>query len=86
VFADPPYDVAAADIEEMLVALVTEMGGRRHSGGCRAPNAGPPLNWPDGWRPWPSAATATPAWSWPSGLTSPDSVDTHERRRMPRIV
>jgi 16S rRNA G966 N2-methylase RsmD len=55
VFADPPYDVAAADIEEMLVALVT--GGWAAAGTVvvvERPTAGPPLNWPDGWRPWPA--------------------------------
>jgi 16S rRNA (guanine(966)-N(2))-methyltransferase RsmD len=55
VFADPPYDVAAADIEEMLVALVT--GGWAVAGTVvvvERPTAGPPLNWPDGWQPWPA--------------------------------
>jgi 16S rRNA (guanine966-N2)-methyltransferase len=56
VFADPPYDVvAAADIEEMLVALVT--GGWAAAGTVvvvERPAAGPPLKWPDGWRPWPA--------------------------------
>ena len=55
VFADPPYDVVAADIEEMLVALVT--GGWAATGTVvvvERPTAGPPLNWPDGWRPWPA--------------------------------
>ena len=55
VFADPPYDVAAADIEEVLVALVT--GGWAAAGTVvvvERPAAGPPLDWPDGWRPWPA--------------------------------
>jgi 16S rRNA (guanine(966)-N(2))-methyltransferase RsmD len=55
VFADPPYDVAAAEIEEMLIGLVE--GGWTAAGTVMVverPTAGPPLNWPDGWRPWPA--------------------------------
>jgi len=55
VLADPPYDVAATEIEAVLPALNT--------GGWTAPGtvviveratAGPPLRWPDGWQVWPS--------------------------------
>ena len=55
VLADPPYDVAAAEIEAVLDALTR--------GGWTAPGtvavieraaSGPPLTWPDGWQVWPS--------------------------------
>jgi 16S rRNA (guanine(966)-N(2))-methyltransferase RsmD len=55
VFADPPYDVPAADVEQVLVALVT--GGWVKSGTVvvvERPTSGPELAWPDGWEPWPS--------------------------------
>ena len=55
VFADPPYDVPAADIEEMLVALVG--GGWVRAGTVVVVErgaAGPEVVWPDGWEPWPS--------------------------------
>ncbi|MCV7257361.1 16S rRNA (guanine(966)-N(2))-methyltransferase RsmD [Mycobacterium shimoidei] len=53
ILADPPYDVSAAEIEALLVALVTHgwaQGGtvvavERSSGG-------EPLSWPAGWQPW----------------------------------
>ncbi|MDT7761647.1 MAG: rRNA (guanine966-N2)-methyltransferase [Mycobacterium sp.] len=53
VLADPPYAVPAAEIEQMLVALV--------DGGWATPGtvvvvergaSGPELAWPQGWRPW----------------------------------
>ena len=52
VFADPPYDIPAAEIEGMLAALV--------GGGWVRPEtvvvveraaSGPLLTWPDGWQP-----------------------------------
>jgi 16S rRNA (guanine966-N2)-methyltransferase len=55
VFADPPYDVPAADIEEMLIALVG--GGWVRAGTVLVVEraaSGPELVWPDGWEPWPS--------------------------------
>jgi 16S rRNA (guanine966-N2)-methyltransferase len=55
VFADPPYEVPAAEIEELLVALVT--GGWATAGTVvvvERGTAGPELAWPDGWEPWPS--------------------------------
>jgi 16S rRNA (guanine966-N2)-methyltransferase len=55
VFADPPYDVPAADIEQMLVALLT--GGWATTGTVlvvERATSGPELAWPDGWRRWPS--------------------------------
>jgi len=55
VLADPPYDVAAAEIEEMLVALGA--GGWVAAGSVvvvERGTSGPELAWPDGWRPWPS--------------------------------
>jgi 16S rRNA (guanine966-N2)-methyltransferase len=55
VFADPPYDLPAADIEQMLGALVT--GGWAAAGTVVVVErgmSGPELDWPDGWRAWPS--------------------------------
>jgi len=55
VLADPPYGVAAGEIEEMLVALVA--GGWVAAGTVvvvERGTSGPELGWPDGWRPWPS--------------------------------
>jgi 16S rRNA (guanine(966)-N(2))-methyltransferase RsmD len=55
VFADPPYDVKAADVTQVLVALVS--GGWASEGTVvvvERPAAGPELAWPDGWQPWPS--------------------------------
>ena len=55
VLADPPYDIAAAEIEEVLVALVT--GGWATDGTVaivERATSGPELTWPDGWRAWPS--------------------------------
>jgi 16S rRNA (guanine(966)-N(2))-methyltransferase RsmD len=55
VLADPPYDIPAAEIEEVLLALVT---GRWATDGTVAvverATSGPELAWPDGWRAWPS--------------------------------
>jgi 16S rRNA (guanine966-N2)-methyltransferase len=55
ILADPPYDVPASEIEEMLVALVT--GGWATDGSVAVierATSGPELAWPDGWQPWPS--------------------------------
>jgi 16S rRNA (guanine966-N2)-methyltransferase len=55
VFADPPYDVPAAEIEEMLIALVG--GGWTRAGTVvvvERAASGPELVWPEGWEPWPS--------------------------------
>jgi 16S rRNA (guanine966-N2)-methyltransferase len=55
VLADPPYDIAAADIEAVLTALTH--GGWTASGTVAVverPTSGPPLRWPDGWHVWPS--------------------------------
>jgi 16S rRNA (guanine(966)-N(2))-methyltransferase RsmD len=54
VLADPPYGIAAAEIAEMLVALVS--GGWAKEGTVAVverATAGPELDWPEGWRPWP---------------------------------
>lgn len=55
VFADPPYDVDAAEVESMLALLLD--GGWARAGTVavveRAAN-GPPLNWPPGWQMWPA--------------------------------
>lgn len=54
VLADPPYDVPAAEVDAMLASL--------HANGWVAPGtvvvvergaSAPPLNWPEGWTPWP---------------------------------
>lgn len=55
VLADPPYDIPAAEIEEVLLALVT--GGWATDGTVAVverATSGPELAWPDGWRSWPS--------------------------------
>jgi len=53
VFADPPYDVGEAEVNEMLTAL-TE-GGWTTEGSVAVVEraaAGPELTWPGGWQPW----------------------------------
>jgi 16S rRNA (guanine(966)-N(2))-methyltransferase RsmD len=55
VLADPPYDMSANDIEEMLVALAA--GGWAADGTIAVverATSGPELAWPEGWLPWPS--------------------------------
>jgi 16S rRNA (guanine(966)-N(2))-methyltransferase RsmD len=55
VFADPPYEVPAAEIEAMLTALVD--GGWVREGTVvvvERGTSGPEIGWPDGWAPWPS--------------------------------
>lgn len=55
VFADPPYDVAAAEVTAVLDALVR---GRWVGPGTvvvvERPGRGAALDWPDGWHAWPS--------------------------------
>lgn len=55
VFADPPYEVGAAEIDALPVLLTA--GGWVRSGTIvvieRAVSS-PPVHWPDGWLPWPS--------------------------------
>jgi 16S rRNA (guanine966-N2)-methyltransferase len=54
VFADPPYDVGVAEIEEMLAALTAR--GWARSGTVAVverPSSGPSLRWPAGWEAWP---------------------------------
>lgn len=54
VLADPPYDVAAAEVEAMVAALVTH--GWARSGTVAVVEraaAGAPLTWPAGWSAWP---------------------------------
>ncbi|OHV04658.1 16S rRNA (guanine(966)-N(2))-methyltransferase RsmD [Mycobacterium talmoniae] len=55
VFADPPYETGAADVEAMVAALTA--GGWAAGGTVLVLERGlssPPANWPDGWQPWPS--------------------------------
>ncbi|OBG94426.1 16S rRNA (guanine(966)-N(2))-methyltransferase RsmD [Mycobacterium sp. E136] len=55
VLADPPYDVAAEEVESVL-RLLAERGWAGAGTVVvveRAAN-GPPLAWPPGWREWPS--------------------------------
>lgn len=50
VFADPPYDVPAADVEAVVGQLVS--GGWLAAGAVAVierPTTGPALVWPDGW-------------------------------------
>jgi len=54
VLADPPYDVAAAEVDLVLAALATH--GWAHEGTVAVVEraaAGAPLTWPAGWRRWP---------------------------------
>lgn len=54
VFADPPYDVPAAEVEEMLAAL--DRHGWVDDGAIvvvERPVSSDPLNWPVGWDVWP---------------------------------
>jgi 16S rRNA (guanine(966)-N(2))-methyltransferase RsmD len=53
VFADPPYDIPAAETEEMLTGLSN--GGWVRTGTVvvvERAASGPSLTWPAGWRPW----------------------------------
>ena len=54
VFADPPYEVPAAEVESML-ALLGSAGwvGAGTVVIVERPAAGPALAWPAGWEPWP---------------------------------
>ena len=53
VFADPPYDVGEAEVNEMLAAL-TGRGWIADGGIVVVERAasGPELTWPAGWQPW----------------------------------
>ncbi|KAA8967761.1 16S rRNA (guanine(966)-N(2))-methyltransferase RsmD [Mycobacterium sp.] len=53
VLADPPYDVGAAEIEDLLRALIVH-GWAGASTVVVLERAGgtPPLSWPAGWQPW----------------------------------
>jgi 16S rRNA (guanine966-N2)-methyltransferase len=54
VLADPPYDVDAADIEEMLSELTTRgWAGNGTVAVVERAACGPPLRWPAGWAVWP---------------------------------
>jgi 16S rRNA (guanine966-N2)-methyltransferase len=54
VFADPPYDLGAAEVEAML-RLLTEKGWARTGTVVVVERAasGPALQWPSGWEPMP---------------------------------
>ena len=54
VLADPPYNVDAAEIDAVLIALTH--GGWTTTGSLAVferGTSGPPLSWPDGWQVWP---------------------------------
>jgi 16S rRNA (guanine(966)-N(2))-methyltransferase RsmD len=54
VLADPPYDIDAADIGAVLIALGTHGWAREGTVAVvERPAAGAPLVWPDGWDVWP---------------------------------
>ncbi|MGV0785593.1 16S rRNA (guanine(966)-N(2))-methyltransferase RsmD [Mycolicibacterium sp. XJ2] len=55
VLADPPYDVAAPEVESVL-SLLTERGwaGPGTIIVVERAASGPPLTWPPPWRAWPS--------------------------------
>jgi 16S rRNA (guanine(966)-N(2))-methyltransferase RsmD len=53
VFADPPYDLDAAEVKDMIAALTG--GGWTVDGSVvvvERSASGPDLGWPDGWQPW----------------------------------
>jgi 16S rRNA (guanine(966)-N(2))-methyltransferase RsmD len=53
VFADPPYDLDAEDVDEMIATLSS--GGWTAEGSVvvvERSASGPDLTWPDGWQPW----------------------------------
>ena len=55
VFADPPYDMAAADLERVIQALVN--GGWVNTGSVvviERGTSGTELAWPDDWEVWPA--------------------------------
>ena len=55
VFADPPYDVATAEVDAVLAAL--HRGAWVAPGGVvivERPVQAVELTWPDGWAPWPT--------------------------------
>jgi 16S rRNA (guanine966-N2)-methyltransferase len=53
VFADPPYDIGDAEVNEVLVALTDRGWTARGSVAVVERGAsGPGLGWPDGWTPW----------------------------------
>ncbi|ASX01613.1 16S rRNA (guanine(966)-N(2))-methyltransferase RsmD [Mycobacterium intracellulare] len=54
VLADPPYDVAAAEVEAVLAALIAH-GWVREGAVAVVERAagGAPLSWPPGWSVWP---------------------------------
>lgn len=55
VLADPPYDLAANDVETQLVALAARgWVGAGSLAVVERAAGGPVLNWPDGWDPWES--------------------------------
>jgi 16S rRNA (guanine(966)-N(2))-methyltransferase RsmD len=55
VLADPPYGIPAAEIEEMLVALVSGGWAKDETiAVVERATSGPELAWPDGWVPGPS--------------------------------
>ena len=55
VLADPPYDVDAAEIEEMLSELTARgWAGTGTVAVVERAASGPPLRWPGGWAVWPA--------------------------------
>jgi 16S rRNA G966 N2-methylase RsmD len=54
VFADPPYDVDAAEVNAVLAALSAHGWVRQGTvAAVERAAAGAPLSWPEGWSPWP---------------------------------
>lgn len=54
VFADPPYEVSAAQVEAVLTGLARQ--GWVEEGAVivvERPTSSAPLRWPDGWQAWP---------------------------------
>jgi 16S rRNA (guanine966-N2)-methyltransferase len=54
VLADPPYDVEAAEVADVLAALATHGWARAGTVAVvERAAAGASLNWPAGWSVWP---------------------------------
>ena len=75
VLADPPYDVDAAEIEEMLRELTARgWAGTGTVAVVERAASGPPLRWPAGWACGRNGNTATPGWRWRSWSRPADRI------------
>ena len=53
VFADPPYDMPAAEVDSMLALLDSDWVSAGSIVIVERSVGSPPLAWPSGWEPWP---------------------------------